>query len=51
MLELIVVSLVRNHYTLCLGIFYRPPSTPYYIFDTLCEALLPINWQSCSNFI
>ena len=36
MLELIVVSLVRNHCTLCLGIFYRPPSTPYYIFDVVC---------------
>ena len=42
-LELVVVALVRNRFKLCLGVFYRPPSSSPSIFDTLCNSLLAVH--------
>jgi len=50
-LELIVVSLLRNNFKLCLSVFYRPPSSPSSIFDTLCDTLLSIDHAYFSNFV
>ena len=50
-LELLVVSLFRNNFKLCLGVFYRPPSSSHYIFDTLCDALFTIDQSHFSNFV
>ena len=50
-LELLVVSLLRNHFKLCLSVFYRPPSSPSSIFDTLCDALLSVDSSYFSNFV
>ena len=50
-LELIVVSLLRNNFKLCLSVFYRPPSSPSSIFDTLCNTLLSIDHAYFSNFV
>ena len=45
-LEFVLVTLIRDHLKLCLGVFYRPPSSRNSIFDTFSDALLTIN-QSC----
>ena len=50
-LELLVVSLSRNNFQLCLSVFYRPPSSPSSIFDTLCETLLSVPHSYFSNFV
>ena len=50
-LELIVVSLLRNNFKLCLSVFYRPPSSPSSIYDTLCDTLLSIDHAYFSNFV
>ena len=51
-LELIVVSLTANSFKLCLGVFYRPPSSLATIFDTLSDALFQSVQQSLfSNFV
>ena len=50
-LELLVVSLSRNNFHLCLCVFYRPPSSPSSIFDTLCETLLSVPHSYFSNFV
>ena len=50
-LELIVASLLRNNFKLCLSVFYRPPSSPSSIFDTLCDTLLSIDHAYFSNFV
>ena len=42
-LELLIVSLLRNNFKLCLSVFYRPPPSPSSIFDTLCDALFTGN--------
>ena len=46
-LELLVVSLSRNNFKLCLGVFYRPPSSPNFIFDILCNTLFSIDLLGC----
>ena len=38
-LELIVVSLSRTKFKLCIGVFYRRPSSSPVIFDLLCNSL------------
>ena len=43
--------LYRNNFKLCLSVFYRPPSSPSSIFDTLCDALLSIDHAYFSNFV
>ena len=50
-LELLAVSLSRNNFQLCLCVFYRPPSSPSSIFDTLCETLLSVPHSYFSNFV
>jgi len=50
-LELLVVSLSRNNFKLCLGVFYRPPSSPNSIFDILCNTLFFTNQSHFSNFV
>ena len=51
-LELIVVSLTRNDFKLCLCVFYRSPSTSCSeIFDSLCEALFSVDISHFSNFL
>ena len=51
-LELIVVSLFRNHFKFCIGVFYRPPSSSPAIFDLLCSSLFQYVHQSYfSNFV
>ena len=42
-LELLIVSLCKGKFKLCLGVFYRPPSSPPDIFDNLCELLLSVD--------
>ena len=50
-LELIVVSLTRNNFKLCLCVFYRPPSSSCSeIFDTLCEALFSVDILLLGDF-
>ena len=50
-LELVVVALFRNRFKLCLSVFYRPPSSPPSIFDTLCNSLLSVHHTYFSNFV
>ena len=50
-LELLVVSLSKNNFHLCLSVFYRPPSSPPSIFDTLSETLLFVPHSYFSNFV
>ena len=50
-LELIIVSLCKSGFKLCLGVFYRPPSSHSSIFDTLCETLLSVDQTYFSNFV
>ena len=50
-LELIVVSLLRNNFKLCLSVFYRPPSSHSSIFDTMCDTLFSINHSYFSNLV
>ena len=47
----LLVSLSRNIFQLCLSVFYRPPSSPSSIFDTLCETLLSVPHSYFSNFV
>ena len=42
-LELIIVSLCKSGFKLCLGVFYRPPSSQSSIFDSLCETLFTVD--------
>ena len=44
----LVVALFRNRFKLCLSVFYRPPSSPPSIFDTLCNSLLSVHH---TNFV
>ena len=50
-LELLVASLSRNNFKLFLGVFYRPPSSPNFIFDILCNTLFSIDQSHFSNFV
>ena len=50
-LELVVVALFRNRFKLCLSAFYRPPSSPPSIFDTLCNSLLSVHRTYFSKFV
>lgn len=50
-LELIIASLCKVNFKLCLGIFYRPPSSHCDVFDNLCEVLLTIDQSHFSNFV
>ena len=51
-LELIVVSLSRINFKLCIGVFYRSPSSSPVIFDLLCDSLSQYVYQSYfSNFV
>ena len=50
-LELLIVSLLRNNFKLCLSVFYRPPSSPSSIFYTLCDALFTVHHSYVSNFV
>ena len=53
-LELLVLSLspVNNpNFTMCAGVFYRPPSSTHDIFDTLCSSLFCIPPAYFSNFV
>ena len=50
-LELLIVSLCKGKFKLCLGVFYRPPSSPPDIFDNLCELLLSVDLSHFSNFV
>jgi len=53
-LELLVLSLspVNNpNFTMCTGVFYRPPSSTHDIFDTLCNSLFCIPPAYFSNFV
>ena len=52
-LELLDLSLspVNNpNFTICTGVFYRPPSSTHDIFDTLCNSLFCIPPAYFSNF-
>ena len=51
-LELIVISLQTGRRgNTCLGVFYRPPSSPSSIFDTLSDSLFSIDHTYFSNFV
>lgn len=50
-LELLIVSLCKANFKLCLGVFYRPPSSHCDVFDNLCEALLAVDQSHFSNFV
>ena len=50
-LELLVVSLARNTFKLCLGAFYRPPSSSSSVFDILCNAFLSVHHSHLSNLV
>ena len=50
-LEVIVVSLSKSNFKLCLCVFYRPPSSPPAIFDNLCDVLLSVQQSYFSNFV
>ena len=51
-LELIFISiLLPNSRSICLGTFYRPPSSSVAIFDSLFDVLCSLNSNSFSNFI
>ena len=52
-LELIVLSLSlsNSNFMVCIGVFYRPPSSTQDIFDTLCDSLFTIPPYYFSNFI
>ena len=49
-LEVIVVSLSKSNFKLCLRVFYRPPSSPPAIFGNLCDVLLFVQQSYFSNF-
>ena len=50
-LEFLLVSLSRNNFQLCLCVYYRPPSSPSSVFDTLCKTLLSVPHSYFSNFV
>ena len=51
-LELIVLSVTSSFLKVAVGLFYRPPSSSHFIFDTLLTALCShINASLLSNFI
>ena len=50
-LELVIVSLIRNNFKLCLCVFYRPPSSCSDIFDSLCDALFSVDIPYFANFV
>ena len=50
-LELLIVSIVFNFRKLYLGVFYRPPSSPVSIFDTLPDVLSCLDYNFPTNFI
>ena len=50
-LEVIVVSLSKGNFKLCMCVFYRPPSSPPAIFDNLCDVLLSVVQSYFSNFV
>ena len=46
------MSLSRINFKLCIGVFYRPPSSSAVIFDLLCDSLSQHVYQSYfSNFV
>ena len=38
-LELLIVSFHNDNCRVCIALFYRPPSSPFCTFDTLCTIL------------
>ena len=50
-LEVIVVSLSKCNFKLCVCVFYRPPSSPPAVFDNLCDVLLSVEQSYFSNFV
>ena len=50
-LEFMLVSLCNFTCKLCIGLLYRPPSSPASVFETLYFHLLQINVNSFSNFV
>ncbi len=50
-LEFLLVTLIRNHFKISLGVFYRPPSSSNFIFNTFSDVLLSIHQSYLSNLI
>ena len=50
-LEILTVSLYHLSFKAGLSVFYRPPNSSPYIFDTLCNALEVIDISQFSNFV
>ena len=46
-LEFLPISFRHNHFKIRIALFYRPPSTPSLIFDTLFEVME----NYCSSFV
>ena len=50
-LELLSVAVGKDSYKACISLFYRPPSSSFFIFDTLCNYLESVLVPRYSNFI
>ena len=50
-LELSIFSIYKSNCRVCIALFYRPPSSPVAIFDTLSTALQSLDIGLFSNFV
>lgn len=50
-LELLTIVVSHESGKACISLFYRPPSSPSYIFDSLCTYLESLSVPQYSNFI
>ena len=50
-LEFMLVALCNSACKLCIGLLYRPPSSPASVFETLSSHLLDVSVSSFSNFV
>ena len=50
-LEILPVEICFHNSKFCITVFYRPPNSPAFIFDTLSNFLVSLNIPSFSHFI
>ena len=50
-LELSIVSFQLFNCRVCIALFYRPPSSPVLVFESLCTVLQSLDTALFSNFV
>ena len=50
-LELAIVTVTSDSFTICIGLLYRPPSSPVFVLDSLFSVLESLDSSHFSNFV